>query len=184
MARMESRPDRDPKDDGAERFDALYRELHQMAGRLFRSQRSSHTLQPTALVHEAYLKMARTDAAWNDRTHFLATAARAMRQILVNHARDRGAAKRGGGVDRQRVTLSDVSLRDGAPDLDVLTLNDALEELSALDVRQGRVAELRLFAGLTNRETADAIGVSLRTVELEWRMAKDFLAQRLGDGTP
>ena len=74
-----------------------------------RSQRGSHTLQPTALVHEAYLKMAKADAAWNDRTHFLATAARAMRQILVNHARDRGAAKRGGGVDRQRVTLSDVS---------------------------------------------------------------------------
>ena len=111
----DDRSDGEQGDEGAARFDALYRELHQMAGRLFRSQRNSHTLQPTALVHEAYLKMARTDAAWNDRTHFLATAARAMRQILVNHARDRGAAKRGGGVDRQRVTLSDVSIEPHVP---------------------------------------------------------------------
>jgi RNA polymerase sigma-70 factor (ECF subfamily) len=166
---------------GADRFDALYAELHAMAGRLFRSQRQDHTLQPTALIHEAYLKMAKADAVWNDRTHFMATAARAMRQILVNHARDKNAGKRGGGVDRLRVTLSGVSLERGPPDLDLLTLNEALERLSELDARQARVAELRLFGGLTTRETADAIEMSPRTVELEWRMAKSFLAQQLGD---
>jgi RNA polymerase sigma factor (TIGR02999 family) len=163
-------------------FDELYRELHEMAGRIFRSQRSNHTLQATALVHEAYLKMAGREGAWNDRTHFLATAARAMRQILVNHARDRGAAKRGGGVDRQRVTLSGVPLPEGALDLDVLSLHEALEELGTLDPRQARIAELRTFGGLTNKETAEAVGVSLRTVELEWRMAKDFLSRKLDDG--
>ena len=150
-ARMEAQdgaPDGAPHPSG---FEDLYRELHQMAGRLFRSQRAGHTLQATALVHEAYLKMASREGAWNDRTHFLATAARAMRQILVNHARDRGAAKRGGGVDRQRVTLAGVPLRDGAPDLDVLSLNEALEALARLDARQARVAELRTFGGQFQR---------------------------------
>jgi len=177
---MDDGPEQRGAQEGSPDFDDLYRELHEMAQRMFRRQHSGHTLQATALVHEAYLKMAGHAGAWNDRTHFLATAARAMRQILVNHARDRSAAKRGGGVDRQRVTLSGVPLRDGAPDLDVLSLHEAIRELSELDARQGRVAELRTFGGLTNKEAADVLGVSLRTVELEWRMAKDFLARKLG----
>jgi RNA polymerase sigma factor (TIGR02999 family) len=170
-------------DDGAsgELFDQLYPELRAMASRLFRSQRSSHTLQPTALLHEAYLKMAGPGdrAAWQDRAHFLAVAARAMRQVLVNHARDRSAQKRGGGLDRRRVTLSDAVAPGSDRAVEVLAIDDALSELAALDERQARIAELRCFGGLTNREVAEAVGVSLRTVELDWKMAKGWLAQRL-----
>lgn len=163
-----------------ELFGLLYDDLHAAAGRIFRSQRRSHTLAPTALVHEAYLKMARPRAAaWKDRAHFLAVAARAMRQILVNHARDRGAAKRGGPDRGRRVTVDGVADAPGA-ELDVLDLHESLEALAALDARPARVAELRIFAGLEQREIAEALGVSLRTVELDWRMAKQFLASRLG----
>lgn len=164
-----------------ELFGALYDELKALAGRIFRSQRRAHTLQPTALVHEAFVKMHRPGGAgWNDRAHFLAVAARAMRQILVNHARDRAAQKRGGGEMGARVTLADVPGESFGPDLDVLAVNEALDELSALDERQARIAELRLFAGLAHREIAEVVGMSLRSVELDWKMAKDWLAQRLG----
>jgi RNA polymerase sigma factor (TIGR02999 family) len=171
---------------GGELFDRLYPELRAMASRLFRSQKPSHTLQPTAVLHEAYLKMAgagEKGAAWQDRAHFLAVAARAMRQVLVNHARDGSAKKRGGGVDRRRVTLSDAVAPGGDRGVEILAIDDALAELARLDERQARIAELRCFGGLTNRETAEALGVSLRTVELDWRMAKGWLARRLGDPT-
>ena len=157
-------------------FDQLYGELRLLADALFRSQKKSHTLQPTALVHEAYLKMIKPGAEWQDRVHFFAVSAKAMRQILVNHARDRSAQKRGGGA--QRVTLADAPLPE--PDLDVLAVHDALEELAQLDPRQAQLAELRFFAGLNNKEIAEALSLGLRTVELDWKMAKDFLAQRLG----
>jgi RNA polymerase sigma factor (TIGR02999 family) len=114
-----------------------------------------------------------------DRGHFFAIAARAMRQVLVNHARDKQAAKRGGADKGQRVTLSGVQYEGLGPSPDVLAVHEALQELAQLDERQSRIAELRFFAGLDNREVADAIGVSLRTVELDWRMAKGWLAQRL-----
>jgi len=166
---------------GDELFRGLYDDLLSTARRVFRSQRKSHTLEPTAVVHEAYLKIVRAGSHdWKDRAHFLAVAARAMRQVLVNHARDRAAAKRGGPVRGERVTLSGVAGDDPAAGADVLAVHEALEALAALDARPARVAELRVFAGLENREIAEALGVSLRTVELDWRMAKDFLAGRLG----
>lgn len=170
----------DPAAD-ADLFARLYEDLHATARRVFASQRRSHTLQPTAVLHEAWLKMARAGSRdWKDRAHFLAVAAKAMRQVLVNHARDRAAAKRGGSDRGERVTLSGVAGDDPSAGADVLSVHEALEALALLDARPARVAELRVFAGLENREIAEALGVSLRTVELDWRMAKDFLAGRLG----
>ena len=163
-------------------FTEVYGELRALAGSLFRRQRPGHTLQPTAVVHEAYVKMLRAaegGADWRDRAHFFNVAARAMRQVLVNHARDAKAEKRG-GPDQRRVTLGDAEAGDEPRVLDVLAVNEALEELAALDERQARMAELRFFAGLTNAEIAEVLGVSLRTVELDWTMAKRWLAGRLG----
>ena len=165
-----------------ELFDILYPQLHGLAGAIFRSQRANHTLQPTALVNEAFLKMVKPDkdpAPFTDRAHFLAVAARAMRQILVNHARDKSAAKRGGGQDFRRVTLAEVSGPDQGRELEVLAVDEALTELAALDAEQAKIAELRFFAGLTNREVAEVLGRSLRTVELSWKMAKGWLAEKL-----
>jgi RNA polymerase sigma factor (TIGR02999 family) len=163
-------------------FALLYDELRAIAGRVFRGQGAAHTLQPTAVLHEAWLKLAgasaRGRASWNDRAHFLNLAARAMRQVLVNHARDRKAAKRGGGDVRVSLAEHDGSV--GPPDPAVLDLDAALTELAALDERQARLAELRLFGGLTNPEIAEALGVAVRTVELDWAMAKRWLAKRLG----
>ena len=162
-------------------FGRLYPELHRIAERLFKSQRGHHTLQATALVNEAFLKMAKPTeepAGFADRAHFLAVAATAMRQILVNHARDRSAMKRGGGVDRQRVTLSGVVV-GREKESEVLAVDEALTELAAISPRPAKIAELKFFGGLTNREAAEALEVSLRTVELDWRMAKVWLAERL-----
>jgi RNA polymerase sigma factor (TIGR02999 family) len=161
-----------------ELFQCLYGELRGLAGHVFRSQRRNHTLQPTALIHEAFLKIMRPEGGpspWEDRAHFFGVAARAMRQILVNHARDRKAAKRGGGRDAMRVTLSEAVVPGAAPDLDVLAVEEALTELTRLDPEQARIAELRFFGGLTNREVAEALGRSLRTIEFEWKMAKAWL---------
>lgn len=160
-----------------ELFALLYSELRAIAGSLFRSQRQDHTLQATAVLHEAYLKMVR-GGEYADRTHFLSVAARAMRQVLVNHARDRAAQKRGGGAGA-RVTLAGIAESPASDALDVLAVHEALEELQRLDERQARIAELRFFGGLTTEEAAEALGVSPRTVELDWRMAKDWLARRL-----
>ncbi len=164
-----------------ELFEELYPELLGMARRVFSSQRKSHTLQPTALVGEAFIKMARPGAGkeYADRAHFLAVAAQAMRQILVNHARDRGAEKRGGGQARERVTLSGLGHDVTADELDALAVHDALEALAAIDERQAKVAEMRFFGGMTSREAAAALGISLRSVELDWTLAKRFLAERL-----
>jgi RNA polymerase sigma factor (TIGR02999 family) len=166
---------------GNELFTMLYGELRVLADALFRSQRRDHTLEPTAVVHEAYLKMlGGKKGEWQDRAHFFAVAARAMRQVLVNHARDKGALKRGGGQAGGRVTLADAAAQDVASELDLLAVHEALDELAALDERQARIAELRFFAGLNHPEIAEVLGRSLRSVELDWKMAKDWLAQRLG----
>jgi len=163
----------------------VYDELRSMAARLFRSQPAQHTLEPTALVHEAYLKLAGSEpdrrGAWQDRAHFLAVAARAMRQVLVNHARDKGAQKRGGKDAWCRVTLAQADAAS-APQLDVLGIHEELEALQAIDPRQGRIAELRIFGGLGLDETAEVVGISRRTVALEWKMAKAWLARRLEVG--
>ena len=163
-------------------FEHLHGELRALAASVFRSQRAGHTLQPTALVHEAFVKMMGARGApspWQDEAHFFAVAATAMRQILVNHARDKSAQKRGGGRDARRITLSDVSLSaDGGP-ADVLDVEDALAALERADAEQARIVEMRFFGGLSNPEIAEVLGRSLRTVELQWRLAKTWLAARL-----
>jgi len=161
-------------------FEHLHGELRALAASVFRSQRAGHTLQPTALVHEAFVKMMGARGApspWQDEAHFFAVAATAMRQILVNHARDRAAQKRGGGEAR-RVTLSDVPFADESG-ADVLDVEAALAGLEAVDARQARVVELRIFGGLKNAQIAEVVGRPLRTVELEWRLAKEWLAAHL-----
>ncbi|MEM7165947.1 MAG: ECF-type sigma factor [Planctomycetota bacterium] len=161
-----------------ELFRILYDELHRIAGRVFGDRGAQHTLQPTALVHEAYLKMARPGGSgWNDRAHFCNVAARAMRQVLVNHARDKKAVKRGGDAVRENVTLSAFSGHDDA--VDVLALHEELQALAQLDERQAKIAELRLFADLGTKDIADLLGMPQRTVQLDWQMAKSWLAERL-----
>lgn len=157
----------------------VYDELRRLARGYFQQQRREHTLQPTALVHEAYLRLAeRTRGAFESRSHFMATAALAMRQILVDHARRRGAARRGG--DAERVALGDAAGTDGRTEVDLLELNDALMRLAELDERKAKVVELRLFAGLTIPEVGEAIGVSKMTVSTDWRMASAWLISELG----
>jgi RNA polymerase sigma factor (TIGR02999 family) len=160
---------------------ALYPELKRLAAGLMRRERAGLTLQATALVHEAYMKLVDgAQAGWESRGHFLGIAARAMRQILVDHARSRAAAKRGGGW--QRITL-DTGLgpdRDAA--FEILALHDALDRLAAVDPRAARGVELRVFGGMTVEETAQVLGVSRRTVDADWAMARMWLARELGDG--
>jgi RNA polymerase sigma factor (TIGR02999 family) len=151
-----------------------------MAGAAFRGQPADHTLQPPALVHEVFLKIVdQTGVDWRDRAHFFAVAATAMRQILVDHARAAGAAKRGG--NRQRVSLSRAQAADNGDAMDVLALHEVLDELARLDPRQARVVELRFFAGLSVSEAAEVLGVSKRTVDLDWQMARAWLSQALSE---
>jgi RNA polymerase sigma factor (TIGR02999 family) len=165
-------------------FDRLYDPMRRIAARLFRSQRRGHTLDATALVHEAFLKMAGrgAEAGWKDEAHALAVAARAMRQVLSNHARNRAAAKRGGGLRRERVTLAGVA--GAGAEVDLLDFHEALERLAALDERQARIAEMRCLGGLSVEAIATLLGVSTRTVELDWRMAKETLGRALGATEP
>lgn len=156
----------------------VYDELRRLAGAYLRRERVDHTLQPTALAHEAWLRLVdATRVAWRDRAQFLAIAARTMRQILVDHARAHQAQKRGG--DAVRVTLSDTPAGVGRPDLDVLAVEEALQALAELDERKARVVELRFFGGLTETEAAHALGVSQTTVENDWRFARAWLSGRL-----
>ena len=158
----------------------VYGELRRQAARLLRRERRDHTLQPTALVHETYLRLVEQRAAdWQNRTQFFAVAARAMRRILVDHARRHGARKCGGSWDR--ITL-DESRRawPGEPDVDVLALEDALDELATIDPGKVRLVELRFFAGLNLEETASVLGVSESTVSREWRLTRAWLFRRLG----
>ena len=146
-----------------------------------RGQRGSHTLQPTALVNEACVKLlGGTELSWQNRTHFFAVAAMAMRQVLANHARGRRAAKRAAGGDR--VTLSDVAGARGSEiGVDALALDDALAKLAAVDPRQARLVELRYFAGMTMEESAFVLDVSVRTVERDWVVARAFLKSELAE---
>ena len=155
----------------------VYQELRALAGSFFRSQNNDHTLQPTALVHEAYLKLVRSDSSWNSRKHFYDIAAMAMRQLLTDYARRKGREKRGGG-NAHRVTLSDIDSE--ASVIDIVALDDAMTRLAALDSRQARIVELRFLAGLTVEETADVLDLSERTVKREWRAAKAWLQTQLG----
>jgi RNA polymerase sigma-70 factor (ECF subfamily) len=160
-----------------------YQELRRLAAAYLRRERPGQTLQPTALVHEAYLRLAKDKPGrWQNRAHFCAIAANAMRQILVERARARGAIKRGGG--QPRVTLIE-GIEPGAQaakpaPVDLLALDQALTRLAALDDQQARVVELRYFGGLSVEETAEALGISPATVKRDWSVARAFLAQQLG----
>jgi RNA polymerase sigma factor (TIGR02999 family) len=156
----------------------VYDELRRVARRHLQRELPGHALQATALVHEVYLRLVDVDRlTLKNRTHFFAVAAKLMRQILVDHARRQHADKRGGGATM--VSLQDVSPAAQPPSVDVLALDQALEALSAIDVRQGGVVELRFFAGLDIDETAEALGISTATVEREWALAKAWLFRRL-----
>ncbi len=157
---------------------AVYSELHHIAERFLRLERPDHTLQPTALVHEAYLRLSeQRQVNWLDRAQFFGIAARMMRRILVNHAAARNSAKRGGYVTR--VTLDESVKWTGERELDLVALDDALTALASFDPRQARVVELRFFAGLDIDETALVLGLSPATVTREWRLAKAWLRREL-----
>lgn len=161
-----------------ELMELVYRDLRRRADAYLRRERTNHTLAPTALVHETYLKLVgESGIAWSDRVHFLAVAARAMRQILVDHARRRSAAKRGG--EAERVTLTNLPAPGGEMNVDLVALDAALERLAALDPVQARLVELRYFGGLTIEETADVLGSSPATVKRAWASARAFLFAEL-----
>ncbi len=163
-------------------MDLLYGQLRAMAGSFFRGQPPGHTLQPTALVHEAWARLlGRKDVAFNDRAHFLGACAVAMRRILADHARRKRAAKRGGGA-RQQVTLAGLATPPAQDRIDVLALDEALTELAARSARQARIVECRFFAGMTIPEVAQELGLSTTTVEDDLRMARAWLAARLAGG--
>ena len=155
----------------------VYGDLHRMAERHLRGERPGHTLQPTAIVNEAYLRLVGSEGGdWQNRAHFFAAAARSMRRILVDHARSRDSKKRGGGGTR---CLLDTAVMVEPRAVDLIAVDDALEKLAALDPAQGRVVELRFFAGLTEGETAEALGISPATVHRKWLSAKAYLHREL-----
>lgn len=156
----------------------VYAELHALATTCLRDERRGHSLVPTALVHEAYLRLARDGTEWNDRTHFYRAAAKTIRRVLVDHARAREASKRDGG-ELRRVTVSGLDVEDVPSVIDVLDLEEALEALAELSPRMFEVVELRYFAGLTIAETALALGVGTTTVEDDWAFSRSWLRRRL-----
>ncbi len=161
----------------------VYDELRRLAEGYLRRERPGHTLQPTALVHEAYLRLVDQDRVdWQGRTHFLAVGAHMMRRLLIDHARGRGRVRRGG--DRQRLTLDDEMAAVAGQDVDLLALHEALETLAELDERQARIVELRFFAGLRVDEVAQVLGVSRRTVEGDWTHARAWLRRELACREP
>jgi RNA polymerase sigma factor (TIGR02999 family) len=160
-------------------FHAVYAELQRIAHGQRMKWQGDETLNTTALVHEAYLKLVRQDVEWQGRAHFYAVAATAMRHILVNYAERRLAAKRGGGLPHIPLDEANPVPAEGAEDL--LALNEALEKLRRLDERQSRVVECRFFGGLGIRETAEALGVSTATVERDWALASAWLRRALDD---
>jgi len=157
----------------------VYAELRQLAERFYRQQAAGHTLQPTALVHEAYLKLVRRpDATFEGETHFKAVAAKAMRQLLIDRARGKATVKHGGGA--HRVTLDEAHVPTPDREVDVVALEEALTGLAQLDERMSRVVELRFFGDLTNAEVAEVLGVARSTVAEDWRAARAWLRSELG----
>lgn len=157
----------------------VYDELRGLAAAFHRREAAGHTLQPTAIVHEAYMRLARGETPpAGSRRQFFGIAARVIRQVLVDHARGRGAAKRGG--DWQRISLDGPAVEGGEATLDVLELDEALDRLAGLNERQARVVELRFFAGMNDDEAGDVLGVSPRTVRGDWRVARAWLRRELG----
>ncbi len=157
----------------------LYEDLRRIAGGYFRHERGDHTLQPTALVHEAYLRLVdQSRVQWRNRAHFLGVAARVMRQVLVDHARRRGAQKRGGGWERMTLDVSMLDPKASSP-VEILVVDDAIDKLSGQDERAARVAELRLFGGMTSKEIGEALGVSERVIADDWVVARMWLGRAL-----
>jgi RNA polymerase sigma-70 factor (ECF subfamily) len=157
----------------------VYEELRRQASRMLRGERPNHTLQTTALINEAYLKLiGQNEVEWQNRSHFFAIASVAMRRILVDHARERHAVKRGGIADN--IPLDDaLQISSNERSVDLVALDEALDRLAKLDPRQAKVVELRYFSGLSNDETAEVLGVSNATVRLDWSIAKAWLRQQL-----
>ena len=162
---------------GAELLELVYGELRDLAAGYMAGERAAHTLQPTALVHEAWVRLMGAEGAWKDRAHFVGFAALAMRRVLVDHARRRRAEKRGGGRREPLDTVVAVFEERGA---DLVALGEALERLEALDPELARIVERRFFAGATNAEVAADLGVSERTVERGWSTARAWLRAELG----
>ena len=157
----------------------VYEELRRLAASYLRQERSDHTLQATALVHEAYLRLVdQRNTNWKNRNHFFGVAAHLMRRVLLIHARDRRAVKRGGTA--QKISLDETAIFSGAEADEFVYLDELLNRLSALDARQAKVVELRYFAGLSIEETAELLSVAPATVKRDWVMAKAWLARELG----
>lgn len=158
-------------------FPDVYAELQRIAGNRFRARSLGRTIDPTSLVHEAYLRLSRSQPVeWQNRTHFFAVAATLMRRILVDHARARDAAKRGGGMS---VTLSEPTDRSAVLSAELLDIDAAMNELAVLDSQQARIVEMRFFGGLSIEETAVTLGISPATVKRDWAVAKTWIRRRL-----
>lgn len=158
----------------------VYDDLRRIAERRMRDEAEGHTLTTTAVVHEAYLRLAEQDAAWENRSHFFAVASRVMRHILVDHARARNAEKRGGGA--VAITLHDDLASAGDPPVDLMALDEALQALEAVNERLVRVVEHRFFGGLSMEETAEVMQISPRTAARDWRRARAYLREMLEPG--
>ena len=166
----------------AQLAELVYEELHARARQYMRKERADHTLQPTALVHEAFLKLMRgRDIEWQGRAHFLAVASMVMRRILVDHARKRRAAKRPAG--QQQVDLAEYHATVNPRIEQVLMLDEALTRLAAMDARQGKLVELMYFGGLTEGEAGEVLGISVRTVKRDWTSARAWLQSQLRRGS-
>jgi RNA polymerase sigma factor (TIGR02999 family) len=157
----------------------VYSELRRLAKNYLRRERQGHTLQPTALVNEAYLKLVdQRNAKWQNRAQFFGISAQLMRRILVDHARQHQAAKRGGS-DQQRLSITSAEPLAKQTEVDLLALNEALDELSRMDPQQGRIVELKFFGGLSIEETANVLGIGHATVERDWKLARAWLRRQL-----
>lgn len=162
---------------------AIYGDLRRLAASHLKHERADHTLQPTALAHEAYFKLiAQRSTDWQDRLHFFAIASQAIRRILIDHARERAALRRGGG-EGGRVSL-EPDIAAPTQDVDLLALDRALKDLAELDERQARIVELRFFGGLTMEQAAEHLGISKRTAETDWSLARAWLHRELSSAAP
>lgn len=159
----------------------VYQELRSLAGNYLRRERADHTLQPTALVHEAYIKLIdQTQVKWQNRAHFFGIAANIMRRILVDHARKHGAHKRGGDAEKMPLEEEILIVSEGKS-AELLALDEALENLAKLDPQKSKIVELRYFGGLSIEETAEVIGVSVPTINRQWRMARAWLFNEISN---
>jgi RNA polymerase sigma factor (TIGR02999 family) len=155
----------------------IYAELRRLAQRYMRQERPGHTLQSTAIVHEAFIRLVDQNVEWNSRTHFFSIAAKMMRRILVDHARARGTSKRGAGA--AHVPIDERTLTAPEREVDLVALDEALEHLAKVDPQRSRIVELRYFGGLSNAESADVLGISPATVQRQWTGARAWLYREL-----